>query len=175
MQQTDNRWGSEMLRTSVRRAWIGLGAASLAIAAPASACTGFPRIYFAYGSADLDQSSREALRGFALQMLAEENNVSKIEVSGHSDASGPSSARRVIAARRAAAVRDFLIMAGIPANLVAVRNRGDTRPEIETPDGVREPNNRRASLAVLFTPAALEREARRRDEMIRNGQPVPMC
>ena len=49
--------------------------------------------------------------------------------------------------RRANAVRDALVREGVQANRIATTARGESQPLVLTPDGVREPQNRRAEIA----------------------------
>jgi outer membrane protein OmpA-like peptidoglycan-associated protein len=73
-------------------------------------------------------------------------------VIGHSDRTGSQRARRLVSIRRAGAIRDLLISAGVPARLISAAGVADTQLSVETPDHVREPNNRRAELRVEGAP-----------------------
>jgi OOP family OmpA-OmpF porin len=48
--------------------------------------------------------------------------------------------------RRANAVRDALVKRGIDASLIKTESRGEDKLMVKTPDGVREPANRRAEI-----------------------------
>ena len=50
--------------------------------------------------------------------------------------------------RRANAVKDALVRAGIPANQIAVIGKGESDPLVPTADGVREPQNRRVEILL---------------------------
>ncbi|MGP1394451.1 MAG: OmpA family protein [Inquilinaceae bacterium] len=69
-----------------------------------------------------------------------------IAVVGHTDLSGPDSYNLALSARRAAAVEQALIAGGIEASRIETDAVGERQPLVETPDGVREPSNRRAEI-----------------------------
>lgn len=69
-----------------------------------------------------------------------------IAVIGHTDTSGSDDYNRRLGERRAAAIREALVAAGIPANQVTTSTQGETALLVETPDGVREPSNRRGEI-----------------------------
>ena len=50
--------------------------------------------------------------------------------------------------RRARVVRDELIRLGVAASMIAIEARGESEPAVATPDGVREPLNRRSEVVI---------------------------
>ncbi len=72
--------------------------------------------------------------------------VSRIAVTGHADRSGADAYNMALSQRRANAVRDALVRAGVPANRITTTARGESQPLVPTADGVREPQNRRAEI-----------------------------
>ena len=48
--------------------------------------------------------------------------------------------------RRAETVRNYLVKLGVPADEIGVSWRGKENPRVPTPDGVREPQNRRVTI-----------------------------
>jgi len=52
--------------------------------------------------------------------------------------------------RRADAVRGAVLDAGAPRARVLARGYGETALAVETPDGVREPGNRRVEVVIRF-------------------------
>ena len=50
--------------------------------------------------------------------------------------------------RRANAVKDALVREGVPATQIAVIGRGEQGLLVPTPDGVREPQNRRVEIVL---------------------------
>jgi outer membrane protein OmpA-like peptidoglycan-associated protein len=51
--------------------------------------------------------------------------------------------------RRADAVKAALVKEGIAAGNISVFAKGETEPLVPTPDGVREPQNRRAQIVIV--------------------------
>ena len=50
--------------------------------------------------------------------------------------------------RRANAVKNELVKAGVPAANIVVVSRGESMPLVQTADGVREPQNRRVEIVL---------------------------
>ncbi len=71
-----------------------------------------------------------------------------IRVAGHTDTSGTETLNDGLSRRRAEAVRDRLIEAGVPAAAIAIEAFGESQPAVPTGDGVREPRNRRVVVRV---------------------------
>jgi len=72
----------------------------------------------------------------------------RIVATGHADRSGTATYNRALSERRALAVRGNLQKLGIDPSTVATFARGETDPLVPTPDGVREPQNRRVELVI---------------------------
>jgi outer membrane protein OmpA-like peptidoglycan-associated protein len=140
-------------RTPGTRAWslaALLAASLLVLPRPASACQQLPIVYFRGGSSAIGPDGEAALRGFAQQALARLDRLASIRIVGHSDRTGAAAARARIARERAQAVRNLLIGAGIPARLIGASGAADAEPAADTPEGVREPLNRRAELRIAY-------------------------
>jgi len=76
------------------------------------------------------------------------NKSSAISVTGHTDRAGTDAYNEALSQRRANAVRDALIKAGIPAEAITTAWRGETENAVPTADGVREQANRRAEIII---------------------------
>lgn len=99
---------------------------------------------------DFDKSNIEASAANVLDAVAEEvkaNNISSVTVVGHTDASGTDAYNMALATRRADSARDALIQRGIPAEIIKTDSRGESELMVPTPDGVREPANRRVEIS----------------------------
>ena len=72
----------------------------------------------------------------------------RIVATGHADRSGTTTYNRALSERRAIAVRTQLQQNGIDPSTVSTFARGETDPLVATPDGVREPQNRRVEFVV---------------------------
>lgn len=69
-----------------------------------------------------------------------------ISVSGYTDRSGTATYNMALSKRRADTVQAALIRDGVPANQITAKWFGETHPRVPTPDGVREPQNRRVEI-----------------------------
>ena len=74
--------------------------------------------------------------------------AARIVATGHADRSGPENYNMALSLRRANAVKDALVRDGVPAGAIQVIGKGETQPLVPTPDGVREPQNRRVEIVV---------------------------
>ena len=72
----------------------------------------------------------------------------RIVATGHADRSGTEDYNMALSERRAVAVRAQLQQLGISPATVATFARGEADPLVPTPDGVREPQNRRVELIL---------------------------
>ncbi len=73
---------------------------------------------------------------------------SRITATGHADRSGSASYNMGLSQRRADAVRAALVRLGLQTNEIQTVARGETDPLVATPDGVREPQNRRVQIVL---------------------------
>ena len=76
--------------------------------------------------------------------------LARVRLVGHTDRVGGAAANRRLAARRAAAVADFLVGAGVPRDLIEIDDAGEADLPVATADGVPEPLNR--SVAIIPVP-----------------------
>ena len=72
----------------------------------------------------------------------------RVTATGHTDTSGPENYNMALSLRRANAVKDALVREGVPAASIAVVGRGEQGLLVPTPDGVREPQNRRVEIVL---------------------------
>jgi outer membrane protein OmpA-like peptidoglycan-associated protein len=70
----------------------------------------------------------------------------KISVAGYTDAAGTATYNMALSQRRAQTVSTGLVKDGVPQNQIAVSAFGKDRQRVPTPDGVREPQNRRVEI-----------------------------
>lgn len=77
---------------------------------------------------------------------ARSGGVTRIMVTGHADRSGTPAYNLRLSRRRAEAVRAELVRDGISPNEISLAARGESDPLVPTPDGVREPQNRRVEI-----------------------------
>jgi outer membrane protein OmpA-like peptidoglycan-associated protein len=72
----------------------------------------------------------------------------RIVAVGHADRSGSTTYNQGLSERRAKAVQDQLQQFGINPSTVGTSGRGEEDPLVPTPDGVREPQNRRVEIEI---------------------------
>jgi outer membrane protein OmpA-like peptidoglycan-associated protein len=70
----------------------------------------------------------------------------QVIMAGHADRSGPDQYNVGLSQRRAANVRAYLARRGIPDGVMTTVALGESRPQLDTADGVREPLNRRVKI-----------------------------
>ncbi|PWE18605.1 hypothetical protein DDZ18_03095 [Marinicauda salina] len=107
-------------------------------------------VYFAWDRSDLNDQARDALDQASSE--AAQCGLDRALIAGHTDRSGSDSYNRGLSQDRADAVASYLIGAGFSRDLIETRAFGETRPAQPTPDGVREPLNRRVEAEITFVP-----------------------
>ncbi|TGY89649.1 OmpA family protein [Marinicauda algicola] len=115
--------------------------------APPPACEDIGRVvYFEWDRSNVTDQARAVIN--AAINDARECGVASVEVAGHADRSGSAAYNVGLSERRARAVQDELVRLGVPASAITLEAFGESRPAVETPDGVREPLNRRAEITI---------------------------
>ena len=114
--------------TGVQTCALPISAPAAAVRAPApasaqppAAASGTATVYFAPGSAALDANAMQVLRLAAAQAPG----AAALEVTGYVDRSGARDANVELAKRRATAVRDALLGAGLAADRVRLKPPAD--------------------------------------------------
>ena len=69
-----------------------------------------------------------------------------VRVTGYADTSGKPGYNQRLSQRRAATVARILVSKGVPPQALVVSGRGENELAVPTPDGVREPHNRRVTV-----------------------------
>lgn len=105
-------------------------------------------VYFDYDKSNLTPQAATLVQEAASRAL--ENDIETVVVSGNTDTSGSSAYNQALSERRARAVHDALIANGVSADSIRVEAFGETNPAKPTPDGVREPLNRRSDVVISF-------------------------
>jgi OOP family OmpA-OmpF porin len=108
-------------------------------------------VYFDFDRAELTPEAQQIVAEAATN--AQRGGVSRILVTGHADRAGSDAYNQGLSERRAAAVRQELQRRGVGPAEIATTAQGERSPAVPTPDGVREPRNRRVEI-VLQTPGA---------------------
>ncbi len=125
---------------------FGRTAAPVAAAAAAPAPARTFLVFFDWNRADLTARARQII-GEAAQARRSQQ-VTRIEVNGHTDTSGSARYNQGLSERRAAAVAAELVRLGVPRNEIVTRGFGQSQLLVPTPDNVREPQNRRVEIVL---------------------------
>jgi outer membrane protein OmpA-like peptidoglycan-associated protein len=126
-------------RTAVERAFAG----ALSAQPPTPVVHA---IFFVIGQAEIDPGSDAELKATVAAALA--TRYASISVVGHSDAIGDDAENLALSLRRATAVRDILVKAGLPESEIDIGYHGSNNPLVPTPRGVPEPRNRRVEVTI---------------------------
>lgn len=105
-------------------------------------------VYFDYDKSNLTPEAQALIRETAQRALA--FNINTVKVEGNTDRSGSSAYNQALSQRRANVVRDALVANGVPGDRIEVSAFGEDNPAKPTPDGVREPLNRRTEVRITF-------------------------
>ena len=103
-------------------------------------------VFFDFDSVVLPDSSVQTLQFIA-------NNMGPcgwagLSVTGHTDRAGSDAYNDALALRRAGAVAAALGSAGVAPGAMATAGKGESEPRVPTPDGVRNPTNRRVEISA---------------------------
>jgi outer membrane protein OmpA-like peptidoglycan-associated protein len=119
-------------------------APAVAAAAPVAAARTY-MVFFDWSKADLTDRARQIIGEAA---NARGQGVTRIEVNGFTDRSGPADYNMGLSVRRANAVAAELVRRGVPRNEIVTRGFGEENNLVPTADGVREPQNRRVEIIL---------------------------
>ena len=81
---------------------------------------------------------------------ASAGHATKLTIVGHTDTSGSAAYNLRLSERRAKAVADALVGMGVAQTALSVDWKGKTDLAVQTPDGVKEPLNRRSTISINF-------------------------
>ncbi len=128
-----------------------LGLAQPAVAQTAPACVAGPfMVFFDYDSDQVTPVGRAILdnAASAYRTCAQ----AQVMITGHTDRAGKDQYNVGLSQRMAANVRSYLAGRGIPDGVMTTQAFGESRPLIDTADGMREPQNRRVE--ITFGPGS---------------------
>ena len=106
-------------------------------------------VFFGWDEAILNDAARAQVREAADNYRGEGVQV---RLEGHTDRSGSADYNIALSERRAAAVRNYLLALGIAPTAITTKAWGEARPQVETPNGIREPLNRRVEIILGSRP-----------------------
>jgi outer membrane protein OmpA-like peptidoglycan-associated protein/outer membrane protein W len=150
-QLPDRRLNSEVdnfnhsLLIGLRYAFNAAPVVAAAAAVPVAAARTY-LVFFDWSKADLTDRARQIIGEAAAARSS--TGVTRIEVNGFTDRSGPASYNMGLSQRRANAVAAELVRRGVPRNEIVTRGFGEENNLVPTADGVREPQNRRVEIIL---------------------------
>jgi len=110
---------------------------------------GSDHLKFAFDKAELRTEDRELLSRIAgILMTAHDYTIS---VNGHTDDVGSEDYNLKLSQRRAQAVRDYLVKAGLSADILSVEGHGKTLPLVKATTDAARAKNRRVELGIVNT------------------------
>ena len=119
-------------------------AAAPAMAPPPPARTFL--VFFDFDKYNLTPDARRVIDAAAASYKA--TGSARIDVSGYTDLAGTQAYNLRLSQRRADAVAGYLLKQGVPKSAMDVKWFGKEHPRVPTPDGVREPQNRRVEIVM---------------------------
>lgn len=137
---------------------IVAAAGTMAFAPPAAAqsaasqpCVAGPfMVFFDFDSDSISPAAAAILDNVA--QAYKECGQAQVTIAGHTDRKGDAQYNVGLSQRMAANVRSYLAGRGIPDGVMVTEAFGESRPLVETADGVSEPQNRRVE--ITFGPGS---------------------
>jgi outer membrane protein OmpA-like peptidoglycan-associated protein len=110
---------------------------------------GSDHLKFAFDKAELRAEDRELLSRIAGILMTSHDYT--ISVNGHTDDVGSEAYNQKLSERRAQAVRDYLVEAGLPAEIFSVTGHGKSLPLVPGRTEAARAKNRRVELGLVNT------------------------
>lgn len=104
-------------------------------------------IYFEYDAFDLSQEARDTLQRNASWITR--NRETKVEIEGHCDERGTVEYNLALGAKRAKAVRDYLVTLGVPTGQISTISYGEELPTCRDANESCWQRNRRAHFQLV--------------------------
>ena len=101
-------------------------------------------VYFEFDKSDLTPEGAKVVQDAA--DAYKQTGSARIAVTGYTDLAGTQRYNLGLSKRRADTVHAALVRDGVPDGVIAEAWRGKENPAVPTPDGVREPRNRRVEI-----------------------------
>jgi opacity protein-like surface antigen len=103
-------------------------------------------VYFQFDRYDLTPEAAAVVRAAAKAFRA--TGYARIEITGYTDLAGTQAYNLALSKRRADTVSRYLAHLGVPRGAMEVAWRGKSHPRVPTPDGMRDPRNRRVEILM---------------------------
>ena len=105
-----------------------------------------PGIFFDTGKSALKPGAKNTLTKIASQLKG--SDTVRIAVEGHTDNVGDDSKNQQLSEKRAEAVRDFLVNAGVPSDRISASGKGEADPVATNKTTAGRQQNRRVELVI---------------------------
>ena len=119
---------------------------------PPAAVTPGPFLVFFDWDKSLITAEAQAILDRAVEQY-QTTGQTTVALAGFADKSGKDDYNVRLSQRRADAVKAYMASKGVPDGSITTEAFGETRPLVETADGVREPQNRRVEITFSGAPA----------------------
>jgi outer membrane protein OmpA-like peptidoglycan-associated protein len=103
-------------------------------------------VFFDSGKSAVKKGAQTTLTRIANQLKGD--SAIKVTVEGHTDNTGTAAKNQTLSEKRAEAVRDFLVGAGVPGDRVTAVGKGDTQPIATNKTAAGRQQNRRVELVI---------------------------
>ena len=123
---------------------------------------GSDSIRFEFDDASLRPDDRELLSRIAGVLLTAYGF--RLHIYGHTDDIGTEQYNQGLSERRARSVRDYLVEAGIAADLISTRGFGKTSPRVQGTTSEARARNRRVEIGIIDSVIAYQGEASQRTQ-----------
>ncbi|HEY1604180.1 MAG TPA: OmpA family protein [Allosphingosinicella sp.] len=108
-------------------------------------------VFFDWDKATIGRNAAMVLDNLAATWRGLPLSQCPVEIVAYTDSSGPAGYNLALSRRRAEAVAAYLRRQGVNSEIRAM-GQGESRLLVETRDGVREPQNRRAGILIVPNP-----------------------
>lgn len=105
-----------------------------------------PGIFFDTGKTSLKAGAKSTLDKIAAQ-IKNDDRV-RVSVEGHTDSVGVKEKNQALSEKRAAAVKDYLVVVGVPAGRITSLGKGDSEPVATNKSAAGRQQNRRVELVI---------------------------
>lgn len=103
-------------------------------------------VYFNFDKYDLTPDARKTVQDAAATF--KQSGSARIAIDGYTDLAGSAIYNLKLSKRRADTVHAYLVQLGVPDAVIAENWHGKEHPAVPTPDGTREPRNRRVEILL---------------------------
>ena len=107
-------------------------------------------VFFDWDRSDITPEAASILDNAAAAY--QQTGSAQVQLAGNADRSGSAQYNVGLSQRRADAVRAYMVGRGVPDGSISTEAFGESRPLVETADGVREPQNR--NVQIQFGPGS---------------------